>query len=220
MTELPDANVRASWRPLVSGQTAQQALQAVEDIAESIASIEPPPRERDASLANGQAGLALLFAWLARTGRGQQADALAWHYLDEAIDAVSTEELGPSLFGGFAGVSWAAELVDHLLEPDADERNEASDDAVVRLLSRANRWPAPHDLVVAVTGLGVYALQRWPRPSAIESLRLVLERLHERARRDEHGVYWWTPPEGLLHPEARRQSPSGRADLGVAHGTA
>jgi class I lanthipeptide synthase len=220
ITELPDANVRASWRPLVSGQTAQQALQAVDDIAESIASLQPPPREHDASLASGQAGLALLFAWLARTGRGQQADALAWHYLDEAIDAVSTQELGPSLFGGFAGVGWAAELVDHLLEPDADDRNEAIDEAVVRLLSRANLWPAPHDLVVAVTGLGVYALQRWPRPLAIESLRLVLERLHEQARRDEHGVYWWTPPEGLLHPESRRQYPSGRADLGLAHGMA
>ena len=67
-------------------------------------------------------------------------------------------------------------------------------------------------------GLGVYALQRWPRPVAIECLRLVVERLHERAQRDEHGLYWWTPPEGLLHPESRKQFPSGRADLGVAHG--
>jgi hypothetical protein len=204
----------------VSGQTAEQAQQAVDDIAESIASIKSPPGERDASLAGGNAGLALLFAWLARTGRSQQAEALAWHYLDDAIDAVSTEELGPSLFGGFAGVGWAAELVDHLLDPDADDRNEAIDDAVVQLLSKANLWPAPHDLVVAVTGLGVYALQRCSRPTASEALRLVLERLHERARRDEHGVYWWTPPEGLLHPESRRQFPSGRADLGVAHGMA
>jgi class I lanthipeptide synthase len=220
LTEQPDANVGTSWRPIVSGQTAQQALEAVDAITESIASFAPPHGERDPSLASGQAGLALLFAWLARTGQAPQADAFAWQYLDDAIDAVSTEELGPSLYGGFAGVGWAAELVDQLLNPHAEDRNEAIDDALVRLLSRPNLWPAPHDLVVAVTGLGVYALQRWPRPLATECLRLVVERLQERVQSDEHGLYWWTPPDGLLHPEARRQYPSGRADLGVAHGMA
>jgi class I lanthipeptide synthase len=218
MTNLDDARVGTYWRPIVSGEAAQQALQAVDDITESIASITPLPGERDPSLSSGGAGLALAFAWLARTGRMPQADVLACQYLDQAIEAVSTQEMGSSFYGGFAGVGWAAELVDHLLDPDAEDRNEAIDDAVLRVLSRPNLWPAPHDLVVAVTGLGVYALQRWPRPVAIECLRLVVERLHERAQRDEHGLYWWTPPEGLLHPESRKQFPSGRADLGVAHG--
>jgi hypothetical protein len=220
MTTLDDPSVGTSWRPIVSGTTAQEALQAVDAITESITSITPLRGDRDPSLASGDAGLALLFAWLARTGLKPQADALAWQYLDQAIEAVSTEELGPSLYGGFAGVGWAAELVDDLLDPDAEDRNEAIDDALLRLLSRANLWPAPHDLVVAVTGLGVYAMQRWPRLPAIECLRLVVERLREGARRDEHGLYWWTPPAGLLNPESRKQYPAGRADLGVAHGMA
>jgi hypothetical protein len=220
MTKLDDASVGTCWRPILSGTTTQQALQAVDAIAESITSGTPPPGERDASLASGQAGLALLYAWLARTRRMARADILAWQSLDQAIEAVSTRAMDASLYGGFPGVAWATELVDHLLDPDAEDRNEAVDDALLRVLSRANLWPAPHDLVVAVTGLGVYALQRCPRPSAIECLHLVVERLREHAQHDEHGIYWWTPPAGILHPVSRMQYPSGRADLGLAHGVA
>jgi class I lanthipeptide synthase len=220
ITKLDGVSVRTPWRPIVSGTTAQQALQAVDAITESVAATEPLSGERDASLDSGDAGLALLFAWLARTGRKPEADALARQHLDQAIEAVSTDDMGASLYGGFAGVAWAAELVDHLLDPDADDRNEAIDEALLRILSRANLWPAPQDLVVAVTGLGVYALQRCPRPLAIECVHQVVERLHESVQRDEHGLYWWTPPAGLLHPEALAEYPSGRADLGVAHGMA
>jgi hypothetical protein len=220
MAKLNDASVGTCWRPILSGTTAEQALQAVDAIAESIPSIAPMTREQDPSLANGQAGLALLYTWLAQTRRMPQAEVLAWDYLDRAMDAVSTQTMDLSFYGGFPGVAWAAELVDHLLDPDAEDRNEAVDEAVLPLLARANLWPAPHDLVVGATGLGVYALQRFPRPSAIECLYRVVERLHEHAQRDEHGIYWWTPPAGILHPESRKQYPSGRADLGLAHGAA
>jgi class I lanthipeptide synthase len=219
MTKLDDASVETSWRPIVSGTTAHEALQAVDSITDSLASITPPD-ERDPSLAGGDAGLALLFAWMARTGRMPQADALARQHLDQAIEAVSMQAMGASLYGGFTGVAWAAELVDHLLEQGAEDRNEEIDEALARLLSRANLWPAPHDLVVGVTGLGVYALHRCPRPLAIECLQRVVERLHKHAQRDDHGLYWWTPPAGLLHPESRKRYSSGRADLGVAHGMA
>jgi lantibiotic modifying enzyme len=220
MPKLDDASAASRWRPILSGTTAQQALQAVDAIAESITSISTAlPGERDPSLGRGQAGLALLYAWLARIRGTPQADVLARQCLDKAIEAASTQAMNASLFGGFTGVAWAAELVDHLLDPDAEDRSEAVDDALLQLLSRADRWSAPYDLVVGLTGLGVYALQRYPRAVAIECLRLVVERLDECAKRDEHGLYWWTPP-AEIHHESRKQYPSGRADLGVAHGVA
>jgi hypothetical protein len=218
-SKLDDVNAESYWRPILSGTMGDQALQAVDAIAESIPSITSLPGARNHSLSRGEAGLALLYTWLARTGRTPQADVLAWRYLDQAIEGVSTEAMYPSLYGGFTGVAWAAELVDHLLDPGAGDRNEEVDDALLRLLSQPNRWPMPHDLVEGVTGLGVYALQRYPRPAAVECLRRVVERLHESARHDEHGLYWWTPP-AELHEEWRRQCPSGRVDLGVAHGAA
>jgi lantibiotic modifying enzyme len=219
MAKLDDASAESCWRPILAGTMADQALQAVDAIAETIPSIASLPTQRNPSLSKGQAGLALLYAWLARTRRTPEADVVAWQYLDQAVDAVSTQAMNPSLYGGFTGVAWAAELVDHLLDPNAGDRNEAVDDALLRLLSQANRWPAPHDLVEGVTGLGVYALQRYPRPVAIECLRQVVERLHERAQHDELGLYWWTPP-AEIHEEWRKQYPTGRADLGVAHGMA
>ncbi len=217
MTEPDDAIPGCSWRPILSGTTtAQQALQAVDAIAESITSL---PGERGPSLAGGQAGLAVFYTWLARTRRAPQADVLAWQCLDQAIEAVATQAMNASLWGGFTGVAWAADLVGRLLDPEAEDRSEAVDDALLRFLSRANPWSAPYDLVVGLTGLGVYALQRYPRPLAIECLRRVVERLHECARHDEHGLYWWTPP-AEIHQESREQYPSGRVDLGVAHGVA
>jgi hypothetical protein len=220
MTQPDDVSAAGCWRPLLSGTAAQQALQAVDAIAESIASMTAVPVERDPSLGRGQAGLALLYTWLARTRRMPQADVRARQCLDQAIEAVSTQAMNASLYGGFTGVAWTAELVDRLLDPDAGDRGEAVDDALLRLLSRAERWSAPYDLVVGLTGLGVYALQRYPRPVATECLRRVVERLHECARHDEHGFYWWTPPEEILGQDSREQYPSGRADLGVAHGVA
>jgi lantibiotic modifying enzyme len=219
MAKLDDASAERCWRPILSGTMADQALQAVDAIAEDIPSITSLPGEPNHSLSRGQAGLALLYAWLARTARTPQADVVAWQFLDQAIEGVSTQAMKPALFGGFTGVAWAAELVDHLLDPDAGDRNEEVDDALLRLLSQPNRWPVPHDLVEGVTGLGVYALERYPRPVAIECLRRVVERLHESARHDEHGSYWWTPP-GEINEEWRKQYPSGRVDLGVAHGVA
>jgi len=199
--------------------TAQQALLAVDAIAKSIPSVNALPGERDPSLGRGQAGLALLYAWLARTRGMPGAEVLARQCLEEAIEAASTQAMNASLYGGFTGVAWVTDLVDHLLDPDAEDRSEAVDDALVRLLSRADRWSAPYDLVVGLTGLGVYALQRYPRPSAIKCLRLVVERLRECAQHGEHGLYWWTPP-AEIHHESREQYASGRADLGVAHGVA
>jgi lantibiotic modifying enzyme len=193
----------------------------VDVIAKSMTAITSLPGERDPSLAGGQAGLALFYTWLARTHRGTpQADVLARQCLDQAIEAVSTREMNASFWSGFTGVAWAAELVDRLLDPDAEDRGEAVDDALLRLLSRPSPWFAPYDLVVGLTGLGVYSLQRCPRPAAIDCLRRVVERLDERAQHDQHGLCWWTPPAEILSQEARTQYPSGRADLGVAHGVA
>src|SRR5215217_2331151 len=139
MTKPDDASAGSCWRPILSGTAAQQALEAVDAIAESVTSIPALPGERDPSLGRGQAGLALLYAWLARTRHMPQADVLARQCLDEAIEAASTQAMNVSLYGGFTGVAWAADLVDHLLDTDASDRGEAVDDALLRLLSRADR---------------------------------------------------------------------------------
>ncbi|MDP8931940.1 MAG: lanthionine synthetase C family protein [Actinomycetota bacterium] len=189
----------------------------VEAIADAIARL--PPGELDPSLGGGQAGMALFSAWLATARGSYQARDLAERYLDHAIDAMATSAMGASLYGGFTGVAWAVNLVDRMLDPSGEDRSAEVDDATARLLSpsHAHRWPAAHDLVVGVTGLGVYALERYPRPAAMGCLRHIVQVLDETAKHDEHGIYWWSPPAGMLNAEAWGYRP-GRADLGVAHG--
>ncbi|MDP8931697.1 MAG: lanthionine synthetase C family protein [Actinomycetota bacterium] len=203
------------WSILLTGSLSQQTLQTVETIADSIATLSPD--EQDPSLAGGQAGLALLYAWLARTRGSARAEERAWRCLDRAIDAVATQEMESSLWHGFVGVAWAAEILQRLLDPQGEDRNEAVDDVVSRLLMRHDLWRAPHDLVDGVTGLGVYALERHPRPLAVECLRYIVERLEASAQHDDRGIYWWTPATELS-PDDREEHPSGLVDLGVAHG--
>src|SRR6266540_3738036 len=133
MTEPDDAIPGCSWRPILSGTTAQQALQAVDAIAESITSL---PGERGPSLAGGQAGLAVFYTWLARTRRAPQADVLAWQCLDQAIEAVATQAMNASLWGGFTGVAWAADLFCCILAATAENYTLALHDALLRFLSR------------------------------------------------------------------------------------
>jgi hypothetical protein len=163
--------------------------------------------------------MALLHACLAEARGSPQARDRARQCLDEAIETVATEAIGSSFWGGFVGVAWAAELVDRLLDPNGEDRNEAVDDVLLQLLSRPRAWLAPHDLVGGVTGLGVYALDRYPRPMAVRCLHRVVERLEESAQHDEQGIYWWTPP-AEMDPEMRERYPVGCAELGVAHGVA
>jgi hypothetical protein len=218
MTASADAGVTTGWRPILVGDQAQRALQAVDVIAEAMAPLSPD--DRDPSLAGGQAGLAILDAWTFHTGIAPQGAARAWKRLDDAFETVAAQPIDASFYGGFTGVAWASDLVDRLLDPAGGDRNEEVDEILLRLLARPGLSHVPHDLVLGVTGLGVYALQRHPRPRAVACLRRVVDQLRGSARHDEDGSYWWTPPEGVVDRSVRQKYPSGYVDLGVAHGMA
>lgn len=225
MTASPHIETQPCWQPLLTGEDAQRALQAAGAIVAAMA--PSSPEEDDPSLAAGQAGLAIMDAWAFRAGVDTGAAARAWKRLNEAFDTVAAQPLDASFFGGFTGVAWAGELIDEVLngaegswaETGADANVEI-DETLLRLLARPGVSYAPHDLVLGVTGIGVYALHRHRRPSAVACLREVVDHLRRSVRHDEDGSYWWTPHEGILDPTVRDDHPSGYADLGVAHGMA
>jgi hypothetical protein len=99
---------------------------------------------------------------------------------------------------------------------DEDDPLIDIDEALVRYLERTP-WTADYDLIRGLTGLGVYALERLPRRSALTCLAKVLDRLGETAERDARGTTWHTSPE-LLPDWQRALFPSGYYNLGVAHG--
>jgi hypothetical protein len=176
-----------------------------------------------ASLAGGQAGIALAHAALEgalpRRGHGAAAEGA----LDLATGALEKTPFGPSLYGGFPGIAWVAELLTG--DPRAAPANDPlrSIDAALDLYLRrptarpVTRWNGPYDLIDGLVGVGVYALERLPRASGKRLLARVVARLAESSQPLRPGVAWWSDPEWV--PKKWRRTPHAAYNLGVAHGT-
>jgi lantibiotic modifying enzyme len=168
----------------------------------------------DVSLSDGTAGLAVLCAYLSRAGLDDDENAA--QFLAHAVNSVSAQQIGPSLYGGFTGIAWAAaHLQEQLLDPE-DDPNEAIDEALKTYLDQSP-WQDDYDLIVGLVGIGVYAIERLPHASAVECLERVVDRLDEIAERNVNGVTWLTRPD-LLPEWQRALCPDGYYNLGLAHG--
>lgn len=213
--------MKSPWRPLLTGDLAAQAQQAVDEIAVALDSRTPnsPDLEaRGASLAGGTAGQALLRAYLhLHTGEERQADRAA-DLLETAAESLASTVMMPGLYSGFTGVAWVVEhLQGRLFESDPnDDPNLEIDEALLSFLD-SSTGPDEYDLIIGFTGIGVYARERLPRPSGAAVLAKVIARLAAQAENDPDGTTWFTPPERL--PEWQRElHPDGLYNLGVAHG--
>ena len=196
----------SGWRPLLSGELAARAAATARRIAADLASA--PPAGGGDGLATGRAGLALLF----RAAGDDQAAEDAW---SRALDGVG--ELPIGLFDGLAGIGWtAARLGPGALDPDWDQEIE---DALGELAGDVP-WTRPVDLVFGLAGLGLYAVDRLPRPGAEKLLERVVARIGEAAIATAGGgAAFRTRPEHMK-PERAQRFPDGIFDLGLAHGAA
>jgi len=204
----------SKWEPLLKEPLRSEALAVVDLIAESL-------RRRvikKAALANGSAGLAILFDYLSEAQRGNREKQIARKFLDQAADAVATTRMSPSFFGGFTGVAWAVAHLERRCWPDRDgeDSNQLIDEALKLYLSQ-KPWEEDYDLIRGLVGYGVYAVERLPKRSAIDCLTLVVKRLSEIAKRTRAGVTWHTAPE-LLPKAGNEDLPLGYYNLGLAHG--
>ncbi|MGI9164847.1 MAG: lanthionine synthetase C family protein [Pyrinomonadaceae bacterium] len=205
---------RGSWRPILDGPLAERARTALNDIVGALPDPSAPETD-NCSLAGGTAGLAILCAYLARAGFADDENAA--QFLSQAIEAVSKEQIGPSLYGGFTGVAWAAaHLQEQLLDTVDDDVNGEIDEVLKDYLQQSS-WSDDYDLIVGLVGFGVYALERLPRPAAVKCLERVIHHLDQTAERKPDGITWLTPPD-LLPPHQRKECPEGYYNLGLAHG--
>jgi class I lanthipeptide synthase len=211
--KLSTASTRTGWEPLLSGELSRLAEAVVEEISEAVHSRTWP--DARVSVANGAAGLALLYTYLALVTGDARDEERAVHHLDQAIEG-AVAAIGPSLFDGVAGVGWAAEHISSALDVGDPDPHGAVDDALVALLERAEER-CDCDLAAGLAGLAVYALERLPRPAARICLELAVERLEQQAETTAVGLAWHTPPE-LLPAHELEQAPEGYYNLGVAHG--
>ena len=188
-----------------------RALAAVDAIAAKLRSAGVV----GASLAGGAAGVSVFFTYLAEV-TGREDDAVtAVEFLEAALG--QTDDADASLYEGRLGVAWTlAHLNGWLLDVGGDP-NDDMDSAVLSLLEGSPS--GPYDLISGLVGLGVYALERLPRPAARAALVRVVDELALRAERGTRGARWFTPASDLS-PDVRLLSPDGHWDIGMAHGAA
>lgn len=133
------------------------------------------------------------------------------------MGALAAARMGPSFYGGFAGIGWAtAHLERQLFESDSWNSTETIDEALAVYVGRPG-WRREYDLISGLVGLGVYALERLPAPCAVACVEGIVDRLEEISERTGEGIVWHTAPE-LLPPWQREQCPNGYDNLGLAHG--
>ncbi len=213
-----------SWVPILDRRLASRALEAVHAIAEALR-VPPPPSMvgsehsaviEDASLAGGRAGLAILYAYLARAAFADGALTAATELLDEAIAALGEVSMPFGLYSGFTGVAWAVAHLHDSKDQALDDLDEEVDQTLHEHLTHSP-WTDEYDLVSGLAGIGVYAMERLPSRRACDLLELVVNRLHDAAERTEAGITWLTPTH-LLPEHQREQCPEGHYNLGLAHG--
>ena len=209
---------KREWRPLLEGAEARRALATVEAIAAAISKHGARTRPlRNPSLASGDAGLAIFYAYLARAIGASRYQRMASRFLERAGEAVGTVTMPPGLYGGFAGVAWAVVHLERELSDHDGGTSTEQVDGALEVFLRRRRWRGDYDLVSGLVGLGVYASERLPARAAVACLEGVIDRLEEVAERRDDGVTWHTAPE-LLSAWQRDLCPRGYYNLGLAHG--
>ena len=217
MKEIFVSERRNHWQPILTGEASVSAWESVRAIATELSASKWPELD-DPSLAEGCAGLALLYAYCGEAEPGDDDQEIAAQFLSRAIKLMGEMNLGPELYDGFTGVAWATAhlLRERLFDEDDDDPNKAIDDALFNYLSQSP-WGDDYDLIGGLAGIGLYALERLPRASAVACLELIVERLAETAEHSAEGVAWFTRPD--LLPEWQRElCPNGYYNLGLAHG--
>jgi lantibiotic modifying enzyme len=203
---------RRQWRPVLVDDVRSSAMETVLSIAQEL----KRRQIRNATLASGQSGVALFFAYLAAAKPGRDYEDVARRFLDRSVHALATRRMSTSLYSGLTGVAWTAIHLKRLLGISGVYPNAAIDRAL-NLHFRSTPRSSQYDLISGLTGIAVYALECLPQNSAITLLKRVVDHLDKNAERKSDGCTWITRSEWL--PADRRETyPDGCYDFGVAHG--
>lgn len=207
------------WEPILSDELVPGARAAAAAVAAGLAGRDVAVRSPWELCES-----ALVFAYLALAEPSDWRDR-AIEYLNTAAERISSTRLrGHELYGGLAGVGWTVEHLSTILGGDVEsgtdvEEEDPLEDIDKALIDGLKRSPpsAPYDLIQGVVGIGVYFLQRLPRPAARQGIGLIVDLLERQAEPFCGGFTWHTPAEQLVDWQ-REVCPDGYYNLGVAHG--
>lgn len=188
------------WSPIAVDRRLRARVRT--RLAELAALLAEPLDGASPSLALGDAGTAVLFAYLRRARFPfRHAADRARLYAQRAARAIGAQAMPLGLFGGVAGIAW---MLEHLRGVELPRHDECSAiDGALRAAIERGTLDGEPDLVTGLAGIGVYALARRDRLLATAVVAAL-----GRALAHHGDDALWTPP-------AR-----GAPDLGTAHGVA
>lgn len=206
------------WQPLTDPATRRRCWKLIEEIEDCLLERLSPgsaPPADGPGLGDGEAGVALFFAYLHAARQDPESGNRAVDALGRSVEALAAKSLPPSLYGGFSGVGWLVEhLTREIFEGEGDLLSEI-DEALRRRLS--GREGLSYDLMSGLCGVGTYLVERLPHPTAAELLARVMDLLEKTAIVSEASLTWYNLPE-WLPPWKREELSEAYHDLGVAHG--
>jgi len=181
-----------------------------------------------ATLAQGDAGIALTCAYLDACFPNEGWDRVGHSYLSVAVEgAERLPHLSAGMFGGLAGLAFAGwslsreatrygrllTTLDNTLLPQAI----AQADNLARQTTTGISF-GEFDVISGVAGTGAYLLRRRERPGAVASVETALHSLIALASDTGGRPRWWTPAHLLGDEEMAARHPHGNLNCGLAHG--
>jgi hypothetical protein len=230
----PDLALRASGvAQVVAGRLRDQHL--VHLAAVTAATQTAYPRTvhwQPISLAQGDAGIALICGYLDSCFADQGWDRVGHSYLSMAAEGVErTRFPSSSLFSGLAGVAFASWSLSRGANRYRRLIATLNDALLPRITAQAHdlilqttegRSFGEFDVISGLTGAGAYLLAYLPHrlegTTAVAAFEAVLRALVALAGDTGGRPRWWTPPHLLGDDEAVALHPHGNLNCGLAHG--
>ena len=232
-----------NWKPVLSGELADQAVSAARDVSERLR--RPEAVEAAAAIAREQTRFPRATHWIPYTiSQGYAGLAVLWGYLDscfvnEGWDVTGREHLelavrnaetfGQLQLGLFSGLSGLAFGAWQLSRGGTRYQRLLArlDDAICeQAIPMADEVRAQHngmtvgnfDAISGLSGVGAYLLCRRDQPGPAAALSSVINALIELAS-DKASIPRWVTPAELLWDEGMKEIyPNGNLNCGLAHG--
>jgi lantibiotic modifying enzyme len=230
------------WQPLQDRGKSSVALQLALEVAgrlrepanveaavieAKLQSTQPKaPQWAPYSLAQGYAGLALLFGQLDRCFPDEGWDVIAHEHLEIAADgAATTTSLMPGAFSGLAGLTFVAGYLSRAGTRYQRLLSTLEQSLIGRLPPmleelRGQRDGVPvnaFDLISGLSGIALHLLSRLPSPEIEHALKDVVRVLIELSR-EENGLLRMHSPARYVDEYMLQQFPNGNVNCGLAHG--
>lgn len=233
---------RGTWTPILESAEAARALQVTRDVAARLCDASAVERAaatareqtgfpksvrwQPYSLAQGYAGLAVLFGTVDRCFPGEGWDTLGHAHLQRAIRSAEQQAQLPSgMASGLGGLAFAAWSLSRGGARYTRLRHALDTTLIERVMSDVTRrMPVGHgvsvstfDLISGLAGIGRFLLHGETRAHRV-ALEAVLRWLVALTGEQDGVPHWHTPVQHLADDATRDRHPYGHLNCGLAHG--